>query len=213
MDCHINVEVCLTIKAVKYLYKYMYKGHDKVVKYLYEISFAPYILAYCNPVNPRQLFMTFENAMTDDYTNLQRMSPNQARHTLLTTLRAGLESLGKNINDYNISDLCVINNDPEPICKEILDEQNFIISESDLKGCNLVKRGTKNCIHGNNRCYNTKKNPIVFPNLNEYANNNASTMTSSAILTPKNNHVDEINIVLSWLDFPEMKKYILIEIN
>ncbi|KAH7522014.1 hypothetical protein FEM48_Zijuj07G0093000 [Ziziphus jujuba var. spinosa] len=29
-DCHINVEICSTIKAVKYLYKYIYKGHDKV---------------------------------------------------------------------------------------------------------------------------------------------------------------------------------------
>lgn len=30
-DCHINVEVCSTIKAVKYLYKYIYKGHDKII--------------------------------------------------------------------------------------------------------------------------------------------------------------------------------------
>ncbi|XP_021761012.1 uncharacterized protein LOC110725856 [Chenopodium quinoa] len=29
-DCHLNVEVCSTIKAVKYLYKYVYKGHDRV---------------------------------------------------------------------------------------------------------------------------------------------------------------------------------------
>ena len=29
-DCHINVEVCYSIKAVKYLYKYVYKGHDRV---------------------------------------------------------------------------------------------------------------------------------------------------------------------------------------
>ncbi|XP_074298441.1 uncharacterized protein LOC141629320 [Silene latifolia] len=29
-DCHLNVEVCSTIQAVKYLYKYVYKGHDKV---------------------------------------------------------------------------------------------------------------------------------------------------------------------------------------
>lgn len=28
-DCHINVEVCATIKAVKYIYKYVYKGHDR----------------------------------------------------------------------------------------------------------------------------------------------------------------------------------------
>ncbi|KAH9621045.1 hypothetical protein KSS87_018778 [Heliosperma pusillum] len=29
-NCHLNVEVCSTIQAVKYLYKYVYKGHDKV---------------------------------------------------------------------------------------------------------------------------------------------------------------------------------------
>ncbi|KAG6679025.1 hypothetical protein I3842_14G110200 [Carya illinoinensis] len=29
-DCYINVEICSTIKAVKYLYKYVYKGHDRV---------------------------------------------------------------------------------------------------------------------------------------------------------------------------------------
>ncbi|XP_010687521.1 uncharacterized protein LOC104901629 [Beta vulgaris subsp. vulgaris] len=29
-DCHLNVEVCSIIEAVKYLYKYVYKGHDKI---------------------------------------------------------------------------------------------------------------------------------------------------------------------------------------
>jgi hypothetical protein len=28
-QCHINVEVCSSITAVKYLYKYVYKGHDR----------------------------------------------------------------------------------------------------------------------------------------------------------------------------------------
>ena len=28
-NCHINVEVCTTITAVKYLFKYVYKGHDR----------------------------------------------------------------------------------------------------------------------------------------------------------------------------------------
>ena len=27
---HINVEVCSSVSAVKYLYKYVYKGHDKI---------------------------------------------------------------------------------------------------------------------------------------------------------------------------------------
>ena len=30
-QCHINVEICAEISAVKYLYKYVYKGHDKIV--------------------------------------------------------------------------------------------------------------------------------------------------------------------------------------
>ena len=28
-DCHINVEICTSIKSVKYLYKYSYKGPDR----------------------------------------------------------------------------------------------------------------------------------------------------------------------------------------
>jgi hypothetical protein len=29
--CHINVEVRSSITVVKYLYKYVYKGHDRVL--------------------------------------------------------------------------------------------------------------------------------------------------------------------------------------
>jgi len=29
--CHINVEICSSIIAVKYLYKYVYKGHDRAL--------------------------------------------------------------------------------------------------------------------------------------------------------------------------------------
>ena len=27
-NAHINVEICVTIKSVKYIYKYVFKGHD-----------------------------------------------------------------------------------------------------------------------------------------------------------------------------------------
>ncbi|XP_027095918.1 uncharacterized protein [Coffea arabica] len=29
-DCHMNVEICSTLKLVKYLYKYVFKGHDLI---------------------------------------------------------------------------------------------------------------------------------------------------------------------------------------
>ena len=29
-NSHINVEICSSIQAIKYLYKYVYKGHDKI---------------------------------------------------------------------------------------------------------------------------------------------------------------------------------------
>ncbi|PKA51251.1 ATP-dependent DNA helicase PIF1 [Apostasia shenzhenica] len=29
-DCHLNVEICSSVNSVKYLYKYIYKGHDKI---------------------------------------------------------------------------------------------------------------------------------------------------------------------------------------
>jgi hypothetical protein len=28
-NCHINVEICSSIEAVKYIHKYIYKGHDR----------------------------------------------------------------------------------------------------------------------------------------------------------------------------------------
>ena len=30
-NAHINVEICTTVSAVKYLYKYVYKGHDRAI--------------------------------------------------------------------------------------------------------------------------------------------------------------------------------------
>ncbi|XP_070022215.1 uncharacterized protein [Nicotiana sylvestris] len=33
-NCHINVESCSGVKAIKYLYKYIYKGHDRCAVYI-----------------------------------------------------------------------------------------------------------------------------------------------------------------------------------
>ncbi|XP_022854652.1 uncharacterized protein LOC111375962 [Olea europaea var. sylvestris] len=37
-DCHTNVEVCSSIKAVKYLCKYVYKGYDQIYRTVYTLQ-------------------------------------------------------------------------------------------------------------------------------------------------------------------------------
>ena len=38
-NAHINVEICSTVSAVKYLYKYVYKGHDRaIVEFRMEVN-------------------------------------------------------------------------------------------------------------------------------------------------------------------------------
>ncbi|XP_029144547.1 uncharacterized protein [Arachis hypogaea] len=37
-DCHINVEICSSIKSIKYLYKYCYKGPDRVAMEVHNSS-------------------------------------------------------------------------------------------------------------------------------------------------------------------------------
>lgn len=53
------------------------------------------VLAYCNPVNPCQLFMSFEASMSEDLINVQRMSANAGRQSLLKILKSSLETMVK----------------------------------------------------------------------------------------------------------------------
>ncbi len=38
LKVYINVEVCIIIKTVKYIHKYIYKGHDKATLQIYKIN-------------------------------------------------------------------------------------------------------------------------------------------------------------------------------
>jgi len=57
-NTRINVEYCASVKAVKYLYKYIFKGHDRAVV----------------PLSPDQSSLTVDQTVTDEINNYVVMS-------------------------------------------------------------------------------------------------------------------------------------------
>ncbi|KAL4568181.1 hypothetical protein LXL04_023788 [Taraxacum kok-saghyz] len=58
-NCHLNVEVCYSIKSVKYAFKYVYKGHDKQchlnVEVCYSIKSVKYAFKYVYKGHDKQV--------------------------------------------------------------------------------------------------------------------------------------------------------------
>ncbi|XP_024200595.1 uncharacterized protein LOC112203930 [Rosa chinensis] len=75
-NCHINVEICGSIKSVKYLYKYIYKGPDRVALELQsnpefdEIRQFVYVRWVCAP---EALWRIFKFAMNIIYPTVKRL--------------------------------------------------------------------------------------------------------------------------------------------
>ncbi|KAB2602049.1 hypothetical protein D8674_003054 [Pyrus ussuriensis x Pyrus communis] len=63
-DCHINVEICASIKSVKYLYKYVYKGPDRVTV---EFQDARWVCA------PEALWKIFKFIINRIYPSVEQM--------------------------------------------------------------------------------------------------------------------------------------------
>ncbi|KAG5537863.1 hypothetical protein RHGRI_025085 [Rhododendron griersonianum] len=95
------------------------------------------ILVYCAPVNPLELFLKFEDDMTEDYISIQKLTKDAARQVLLQALNAELESMGKKLDDFQLSHLLTSESTKKAIPKEIQDEINVQISEDDLQAPNL----------------------------------------------------------------------------
>ena len=42
-ECHINVEVCISVRATKYIHKYIFKGHDKITVVMQQDEIKQYL--------------------------------------------------------------------------------------------------------------------------------------------------------------------------
>ena len=115
-NCHINVEICISIAAVKYIYKYLFKGHDKasaaIVPYAKEghqiqpahdvnIQNVPVVIDEINKyVDSRYLgaqavWRIFGNDMSSQYTSATSTFRKYATSYLFGRFRSG--SIGGSI--------------------------------------------------------------------------------------------------------------------
>ncbi|KAG5566976.1 hypothetical protein RHGRI_002514 [Rhododendron griersonianum] len=98
------------------------------------------ILVHCNAMNPKQLFLKFEDSLKEDFAKRELMSDNEARQCLLQALKSELESMGRKLSDFGLHDLLHVSTETTTVYKEIQDEKNIRISEIDLQNsANLNK--------------------------------------------------------------------------
>ena len=89
------------------------------------------ILVYYNPSNPKLLWNKFEQVMSEDFRQLNGVVLN-VRTKVLQSIASTLESMGKDINSYNLVDFKVTFDEDQVGSREIHDELNITISEEDL---------------------------------------------------------------------------------
>lgn len=71
-DCHINVEICASVKAVKYIHKYIYKGHDRATMEVQQDEIKQYIDArYIG--TPEAMWHIMEFAMHEERPTVYRL--------------------------------------------------------------------------------------------------------------------------------------------
>ncbi|KAL6223330.1 hypothetical protein ACLB2K_006717 [Fragaria x ananassa] len=75
-DCHINVEICCSIKSVKYLYKYVYKGPDRVTLEVRSEANQDEVRNYVDArwvCAPEALWRIFKFVMNRMYPSVERL--------------------------------------------------------------------------------------------------------------------------------------------
>ena len=73
LQCHLNVEYCGTIRAVKYLYTYTYKGHGRATLEFHKCKVKQFLDArYVGP--PEAAWRLFACPMHDKSHNVERLA-------------------------------------------------------------------------------------------------------------------------------------------
>ncbi|KAM6570896.1 hypothetical protein CsatA_014976 [Cannabis sativa] len=88
------------------------------------------ILVFCNPNNPRNLWERFEKDMSIDYKTSEDSTSNVSIEAL-KSIALAIESMGKDINTFNLIDNHISFDDEEIQTREINDELGVEVPEED----------------------------------------------------------------------------------
>ncbi|GAA0175626.1 hypothetical protein LIER_41949 [Lithospermum erythrorhizon] len=123
-DCHINVEICCEIRAVKYLYKYVHKGHDKILFRIASENSNSVVDEIANFQNAREMITGLKDSLTylmktrnfttlDVATAIQKTSTDEEnveyicnicqKEVILQTTVANISRLSKLGEHYDVS--------------------------------------------------------------------------------------------------------------
>ncbi|XP_042963997.1 uncharacterized protein LOC122297994 [Carya illinoinensis] len=97
------------------------------------------ILVYCNPTNSRYLWEHFEQDMSCDF-QLTEVSQSNVRMEVLRSISMILESMGRDINSFQLLDRNIHFDEDEFLSREIDDELAVFIPEEDITASTLLNR-------------------------------------------------------------------------
>ncbi|CAL5441876.1 unnamed protein product [Camellia sinensis] len=101
------------------------------------------ILIHCAPNNPKQLWEKFKDYMAEDYAKTTNLSKQEIFKKVLQSINSTLQSMGKNIKDFNICSDNMLSSDNQETCREIEEEMNIAVSEADYQSISLLSSEQK----------------------------------------------------------------------
>ncbi|XP_073156638.1 uncharacterized protein [Henckelia pumila] len=101
------------------------------------------VLVYCNPKNPKQLWLKFENFQSQDFEQNKNLTPYVIRRKVLDILADYLYSMGKRLDDFfSVSDDMIISFH-DILTKELQTERDIIITDEDLLAVEQLNKEQK----------------------------------------------------------------------
>ncbi|CAN6580175.1 unnamed protein product [Malus baccata var. baccata] len=135
-DCHINVEICCSIKSVKYLYKYVYKGPDRVAFEVHPEPIQDEIKQFVDAICVCALetlwrIFKFSERMNNHKVigRIYAVSPNEGEKFYLRIL------LNHVRGPTSFDDLRTVNDIIQPTFKKAVEQRGLLKDDDSIRQC------------------------------------------------------------------------------